>query len=200
MANNDPATVLYPEIDALSEPIPEITYALARLRPLLPPQISEEEVVSHLMLRLSATVASQEKGLEGWLYDEGANYVAARNCMRTAAEWLGLEAEVAALKRDALKEASTALALFGDRLTPDDEEARTLLCHAMTRLGTYERLTAALYFLEGRSLPQIGMALDLPPDEVSACFRRALREVLATAPAEAWRWNPALSERGVRSR
>lgn len=193
MPNHDPTTALYPEIDAVCEPIPEITYVMARLRPLLPPQVSEDEVVSHLMFRLSVPAAAPEENLAAWLYEEGANYLATRDCMRVAARWLGLETEVASLKRDALKEASTALALFGESLSPDDDEARTLLCHAMTRLGTYERLTAALYFLQGQSLPQIGVALDLPPDEVSACFQRALRGVLSTAPAEAWRWNPCLA-------
>jgi hypothetical protein len=160
--------------------------------------VPEEEVVEHLMKRFLTPQTAPTEPLEAWFFDEAAEYVATRPCMKTAARWLGLEAEVALRKRDALKETSTALALFGERLSPDDEEARTLLCHAMTRLGTYERLTAALYFLQGHSLPQIVAELDLPPDEVSACFRRALREVLATAAAGAWRWNPCLAGRTPR--
>ena len=196
---SDEALSLYPEVDAACEPRAEIAYAMARLRPLLPPQVPEEEVVEHLMKRFLTPQKAPSDALEAWFFAEATNYVATRPCMKTAAGWLGLEAEVAAGKREALKEASTALALFGERLSPDDEEARTLLCHALTRLGTYERLTAALYFLQGHTLPQIGAELDLPPDEVSACFRRALREVLATAAAGAWRWNPCLANRTARS-
>ncbi len=196
---SDEAPPLYPEVGAACEPLAEIAYAMARLRPLLPPQVPEEDVIGHLMERFLTPRKAPSDALEAWFFNEATDYVASRPCMKTAARWLGLEAEVAAGKREALKEASTALALFGERLAPDNAEARTLLCHAMTRLGTYERLTAALYFLQGHSLPEIGAELDLPPDEVSDCFRRALREVLATAPAEAWRWNPCLAGRAARS-
>lgn len=172
----------------------ELAYAMARLRPVLPPQISEDEIASHLLVQFMAgdrEMPGEDAG--GWFYEEAVRYLASRRCMRMAGRWLGIEAGVAAGDREALKEASLALALFGERLTPENGEARTLLSHALTRLGTYERLTAALYFLQGRSLPEIGAELDLPPDEVSAFFRKALREVLATAAAEAHRWNPCLA-------
>lgn len=174
MSADDPtAANPYHDITLLEQRLPALRKALARVRPLLPPQVEDGEILAHLVLYLARTWSprqTDEDTVEA-LWKHALAWLARHPAVLMAARELGLEARVASGDFEALRQACLTLALFDTRLPGQTTFDNETLCEAIAALRSDNRLEAALYYLEGMNLPTIGRLLDLPPDEVTALHR-----------------------------
>ncbi len=164
----------------LQENLSAVAYVMARIGDLLPPQIDEDEVIAHLVLRLAEGTyePSARRDPAGWLWQEALDYLRGHPVVKAAARWLHARTDTELLTTDQLREVALALTVFGDLWLPgNDPDSQRLLAQALTRLPTDERLALAMYYFDGLTLPEIAEALDLPPDEASVLYANAMRHL-----------------------
>lgn len=160
--------------------LPAVRHVMARISDLLPPQIDEEEVAAHLVLKLAEGIydPSVRRDPAGWLWQEALAYLRSHPVVKAAARWLHAGTEADMLTDEQLRAIALALTVFGFQWLPQgDEMSEEILARAMTRLPTEERLALAMYYFEGLTLPEIAEALDIAPDEASALYASAIRHL-----------------------